>query len=79
VARGAELVDYRLERAGQHVVELAGQLRALSPKRTLERGYAIAQRADGSVLRTAADATGGERLLLTLVDGTVPTTVDGAR
>jgi exodeoxyribonuclease VII large subunit len=79
VARGAELVDYRLERAGQHVVELAGQLRALSPKRTLERGYAIAQRADGTVLRTVTEATGGERLLLTLVDGTVPTIVDEAR
>ena len=79
VARGAELMDHRLERAGQRVVELAGQLRALSPKRTLERGYAIAQRADGTVLRSAADATGGGRLLLTLVDGTVPTTVDPAR
>lgn len=79
VARGAELIDYRLERAGLQVTELAGQLRALSPKRTLERGYAIAQRADGTVLRGAADARAGESLLLTLADGSVPTTVDPAQ
>jgi exodeoxyribonuclease VII large subunit len=79
VARGAELIDYRLERAGLQVTELAGQLRALSPKRTLERGYAIAQRANGTVLRGAADARAGESLLLTLADGSVPTTVDPAQ
>ncbi|MBW4032861.1 MAG: exodeoxyribonuclease VII large subunit [Acidobacteria bacterium] len=78
VARGSELMDYRLERAGQQLGELTGQLRALSPKRTLERGYAIAQRADRSVLRAAGDATAGESLLLTLADGTVLTTVQSA-
>jgi exodeoxyribonuclease VII large subunit len=78
VARGSELMDYRLERAGRQVSELTGQLRSLSPKRTLERGYAIAQRADGTVLRAVAEATAGEPLLLTLADGQLPTTVDGA-
>jgi exodeoxyribonuclease VII large subunit len=76
VARGSELMGHRIERAGMRVAELAGQLRSLSPQRTLERGYSIAVRPDGSVLRAASDAAAGDKLLLTLVDGQVSTTVD---
>lgn len=76
VARGSELIDYRVERAERNLAELAGQLRALSPKRTLERGYAIAQRADGRVLRGVGDAVPGSAVRLTLSDGSVSTTVD---
>src|SRR5690554_2946370 len=46
VARGAELIDRRLERAQTTVTELSGKLTALSPQGTLDRGYAIARRAD---------------------------------
>ena len=76
VARGAELVDRLIERAHTSVAELTGQLRALSPQRTLDRGYAIAQLPGGGILRRIADATAGTPLLLTLTDGTVGTTVD---
>ncbi|HEX7835310.1 MAG TPA: exodeoxyribonuclease VII large subunit, partial [Pseudolysinimonas sp.] len=73
-----ELIDHRVERAEQSLTELAGQLRALSPKRTLERGYAIAQHTDGRVVRGVADAAPGSALRLTLSDGSVSTTVDPA-
>lgn len=76
VARGAELVDRSIERARTSVAELTGQLRALSPQRTLDRGYAIAQLPGGAVLRRSTDAVPGSPLLLTLADGTVGTTVD---
>ncbi|MBB5633782.1 exodeoxyribonuclease VII large subunit [Cryobacterium mesophilum] len=79
VARGAELVDRALERATTSVAELAGQLRSLSPQRTLDRGYAIAQLPGGAVLRSSADAAPGTRLLLTLADGSVGTTVDSTK
>jgi len=78
VARGSELIDFCIERADRSLAELTGQLRALSPKRTLERGYAIAQRPDGHVVRGVQDAAAGTRLLLTLSDGSVSTTVDPA-
>jgi exodeoxyribonuclease VII large subunit len=76
VARGSELIDHRMERAGLQIAELVGQLRALSPKRTLERGYAIAQRVDGAILR-AAEAVAGDALQLTLADGVVAAAVTG--
>lgn len=79
VARGAELVDYHLERAGLRIVELRGQLRTLSPQGTLERGYAIARLPSGAVLRRAADAVAGERIRLTLASGELAATVDDDR
>jgi exodeoxyribonuclease VII large subunit len=79
VARGSQLIDHCVERAERGLSELTGQLRALSPRRTLERGYAIAQGADGRVLRGVADAVAGSPVLLTLRDGSVSTTVDPAR
>ncbi|WBU38079.1 exodeoxyribonuclease VII large subunit [Homoserinibacter sp. YIM 151385] len=77
VERGSTLVDHQLERAGARVAELASGLRALSPQRTLDRGYAIAQLPDGRALRSAADAPAGTTLLLTLADGGLSTSVEG--
>lgn len=78
VARSRELVDRTIERAHTSVAELTGQLRALSPQRTLERGYAIAQLPDGSAVRDAASAPAGTRLKLTVAVGTLAATVDDA-
>lgn len=69
VARGAELALRQVETAGQHTQELRTRLRALSPSATLDRGYAIAQTADGQVLRDPANAPDGTELRLTLAEG----------
>ena len=75
VARGRELTERVLEIAGTRVAELTAQVRALSPQRTLERGYAIAQLPNGEALRDAVDAPAGTPLLLTLARGRVDATV----
>jgi exodeoxyribonuclease VII large subunit len=69
VARGSELLTLMLDRANARVGELSGHLRALSPQRTLDRGYAIAQLPGGVALRAAKDAPSGTPLLLTVADG----------
>jgi exodeoxyribonuclease VII large subunit len=69
VARSGELVTLNLDRAEARIGELSGHLRALSPQRTLDRGYAIAQLPNGVALRSAQDAPNGTRLLLTLASG----------
>jgi exodeoxyribonuclease VII large subunit len=69
VARGVDLTDRVVEREERAVAELVSRLRALSPQRTLARGYAIAQRDDGVIVRAAADAPDGTRLRVTSADG----------
>jgi len=76
VSRSTELLERVVERSLNQVGELRGHLRALSPQRTLDRGYAIAQLPDGSALRSADDAPPGTRLLLTLAAGSLESTVD---
>lgn len=78
VARGAELIDRAVERSQREVTELRAHLRALSPQRTLDRGYAIVQRVDpeadvpgGAVIRAAGDAPAGTELLVTLASGAI--------
>ena len=77
VGRSAELIERLIERSQTGVVDLRSQLRALSPQRTLDRGYAIAQLPGGAVLRSSADAVPGTLLLLTLADGAASATVTG--
>jgi len=77
ISRSRELAERSVERAQQQLGEHLGHLRALSPQRTLDRGYAIAQLPDGSALRDAKDAVPGTRLLLTLARGSIQSTVDG--
>ena len=77
VGRSAELIERLIERSQTGVLDLRSQLRALSPQRTLDRGYAIAQLPGGAVLRSSADAVPGTPLLLTLADGTASATVTG--
>lgn len=51
------------------VGRLAAQVRALSPAATLERGYAVVQRADGRVVRAADDVAPGDRVAVRVADG----------
>lgn len=53
--RSAQLVRHRVQRAQDEIRHLAVQVRALSPQQTLDRGYSVTQRPDGSVVRDAAE------------------------
>jgi len=57
---------------------LHARLRTLSPQATLARGYAIAQRSDGTVITDPAQVQPGETLHLTLHAGTLRVTVETA-
>jgi exodeoxyribonuclease VII large subunit len=50
---------------------LRAQVGALSPQATLDRGYAVLQRADGTVARDADDLVAGETLAGRLARGRV--------
>jgi exodeoxyribonuclease VII large subunit len=73
VARGEELVRRVIEREQNTVRELAGHLRALSPQRTLDRGYAIVQATSGPhaghIVRSDSEAPAGSGLTVTVAEG----------
>jgi exodeoxyribonuclease VII large subunit len=60
--RAHRCLSARLDRAHDDVAHTRGRLLALSPAATLRRGYAIVQRADGTVVRTATNVAEGEKL-----------------
>jgi exodeoxyribonuclease VII large subunit len=51
-----------LDAARSDVEHVRARVRTLSPQATLERGYAVVQLADGSVVRDPRDATGRLRV-----------------
>lgn len=76
-ARGRDLLDRCLDSHGRVAAELRASLRALSPASTLARGYAIAQGEDGRVIRDAASAPAGAKLLVTVERGVIAARSEG--
>ena len=62
--RGRRALTAALDRAGDNLAHIRARLHALSPATTLARGYAIVRRADGTVVRSAAEVAPGEELRL---------------
>ena len=60
-----------LAKPKQSLAALAASLDAMSPLKVLGRGYAIAQREDGMAVDSTADVASGDKLKLTLSDGSV--------
>lgn len=74
------LLDYQSRRMDQAMTnllavkrartgQLAAALDAMSPLKVLGRGYAIAQKQDGSIISHTGDASPGERFRLRVFDG----------
>lgn len=78
VSRGRDLIDRRVDAHGRRLAELRASLRALSPGATLARGYAIAHLGDGAILRDAAQAPAGTRLIVTVDRGSIGARSEGA-
>ncbi|WP_407344358.1 exodeoxyribonuclease VII large subunit [Pengzhenrongella phosphoraccumulans] len=76
---GRRALEVWLARSTGQTAQLAAQLRALSPAATLDRGYAVVQRADGAVVRDPADVTAGEALRIRVARGEVAATVAPSR
>jgi len=73
--RSSQLAQLTLERAETAVHRLASELRALSPQRTLDRGYAVVQAAD-AVVRDPAQVASGAALRIRLAGGELAATAE---
>jgi exodeoxyribonuclease VII large subunit len=69
-------ISARLDAARQKLGITAASLDALSPLAVLERGYAIAQTADGQLLRTARSVSVGDSVRVRLAKGKLKTRVE---
>ena len=76
------LLDYQRQRLARGLSAAAGRERerfarlsagldALSPLKVLGRGYAIARRTDGGIVRSISDAVPGDELSLRVTDGEI--------
>lgn len=68
-ARSRRGVEARLHRARDHTDHLRSQVRTLSPQSTLDRGYAIVQQVDGTVVLDPTDLSPDELLRVRVARG----------
>ena len=73
VDRARRAFGHRLDRAVAELGHARAQVRALSPAATLERGYAVAQLDDGSIVRDAEQVAVGAAVRLRVATGSLLT------
>ena len=81
--RSRELLQNRLvsaetrtvERKNRQFIELTSKLDAMSPLKVLTRGYALVRREDGMVLKSVRQIEPGERIKVSLSDGSLTAAV----
>ncbi|MFD9485827.1 exodeoxyribonuclease VII large subunit [Streptomyces sp. NPDC059991] len=69
VDRSRRVLGHLLDRADSELAHTRARVVALSPAATLERGYAVLQRADGAVVRAPGEVAGGEELRARVAEG----------
>ncbi|QIQ02891.1 exodeoxyribonuclease VII large subunit [Streptomyces liangshanensis] len=67
--RSRRVLRHLLDRADSELSHTRARVVALSPAATLERGYAVLQRSDGSVVRSPEDVTAAEELRARVANG----------
>ena len=67
--RGESAFKFKLSQSKNSLAILSEKLDALSPLKTLSRGYAVATVNDGTVIRSVNDIKSGDEFTLRLVDG----------
>ena len=67
--------NQNISRKSARYVALTAKLDAMSPLKVLTRGYAMAQTEDGNVLRSIEQVDLGQRITVSLNDGTISATV----
>ena len=77
IQRSFASINSRLMRSSEELTHLIARVRTLSPQATLDRGYAVVQKRDGSIVRSPKALTKGEELRLRLAEGVAVATATG--
>ncbi|MER7152300.1 exodeoxyribonuclease VII large subunit, partial [Streptomyces lydicus] len=78
-ARGRRTLGHLLDRADSELVHTLARVVALSPKATLERGYAVLQKPDGAAVRSPQEVGADEELRARVAEGEFRVRVDGVQ
>ncbi|MFE1773403.1 exodeoxyribonuclease VII large subunit [Streptomyces sp. NPDC059008] len=76
--RGRRTLGHLLDRADSELAHTLARVVALSPKATLERGYAVLQKADGAAVRSPQEVGADEELRARVAEGEFRVRVSGA-
>ena len=77
VRRSWRSMDSQLIHAKTEIEQIAARVRTLSPQATLDRGYAVVQKSDGSIARSPRELKAGDSLRLRLAQGVAIATATG--
>jgi exodeoxyribonuclease VII large subunit len=77
--RATRTLTHRVDTAERDLEHARARVAALSPAATLQRGYAVLQRADGSLVRDPGEVADDERLQVRVAGGRLPVRVDRDR
>ena len=75
ISRMAAAQSNQISRKHQRYIALTAKLDAMSPLKVLTRGYAMAQTENGQVLKSVKQVQPGERITVSLGDGSLGATV----
>lgn len=76
IARLTAMHQQNINTKKQQYISLTAKLDAMSPLKVLTRGYAIAQDAEGAVIRTVQKARPGDKMKIILNDGSIIATIN---
>lgn len=76
-ARTIASMNARLVRAYDEIEHTRARVRSLSPQATLDRGYSVIQKVDGTIVRSPQSLLRGDRLTLRLATGVAFATAEG--
>ena len=74
--RAHRTTSHALDLAREELLHIYARVRSLSPQSTLDRGYSVVQRGDGSIARDPKVLTQGERLRIRLALGEIGAVVE---
>jgi exodeoxyribonuclease VII large subunit len=74
--RSHRSASHALDLAREELLHIYARVRSLSPQSTLDRGYSVVQRGDGSIARDPKVLTAGERLRIRMALGEIGAVVE---
>lgn len=75
MTKSESTLKYKLEKYRTRCIKSISKIDALSPLKTLSRGYSVAESANGKVIKSVEDVVSGQDIKVIVTDGNIEATV----